>query len=100
MTAPDPDAEWQAVWARMPQDQRDTIAAVMEKFASLTGKTPTTPPTAEAMNEALQWQNLEIAILDAHAAWLARMKAMFKRRGWPWTHAELLARAHLREVGE
>ncbi|MDQ1250373.1 MAG: hypothetical protein QG597_4752 [Actinomycetota bacterium] len=94
--ADDPTA-W---WGRLTPEQRDTITAVIAKYVNLTGVAVTMPPSWEAMNEALQWQSLEIDILEGHAAWLSKTKALFERRGWPWTTGELAARSHIREVGE
>lgn len=104
MTIQDDPADWPAVWARMSQDHRDAVTRIIGKYADFLApsyRTTTTPtPSWETFLEVGRWQEFEADILDQHAAWLSRTKAMFERRGWPWTTGELMARAHVREVGE
>lgn len=103
MTAPAPDpAAWPAVWARLTDEQRDSIARIVTRYGGfIPGHRPAAAvPSWEAFAAATEWQRLENEVLDAHAGWLAKTKALFERRGWPWTTAELLARSHVREVGE
>lgn len=103
MSVTDP-ADWPAVWARLDQAQRDGVTRIIRKYADLLApcyRTTSTPePSWETFTEAMHWQSLEVDILEQHSAWLSRTKALFERRGWPWTTGELLARAHVREVGE
>lgn len=42
-------------------------------------------PNVDVAAELLEWQRLEIAVLDAHADWLAEMKAAVEGRGFAWT---------------
>lgn len=95
-------SDWPQAWQRMPQDRRDTITRILRHYGALIPSyRPDDPvPDPEAFNAIAEWQNLENEILTAHVDWLARTKALFERRGWPWTTAELLARSHVREVGE
>ena len=103
MNTPDP-ANWPAIWAGMAQEQRDEIARSIARYAGFLPPgdhtASTTAPTLETLTAALHWQAVEKDVLQEHAAWLARTKAMFDRRGWPWTTGELAARSHVREVGE
>jgi hypothetical protein len=47
------------------------------------------PMIYEVAAELLEWQQLELEVLDAHADWLARTKAKFERRGLEWTTENL-----------
>jgi hypothetical protein len=95
-------AGWPAAWARMPQHRRDAITRIIGKYAGLMEPryTTTPAPTYETFLEVTRWQALETEILERHCEWLTRTKALFERRGWPWTTRELAARSHIREVGE
>lgn len=104
MTETQDPADWPAAWARFGQDQRDTVTRIIGKYADFLAscyRTTATPaPSWETFLEVARWQELEADILEGHAAWLSKTKALFERRGWPWTTGELAARSHIREVGE
>lgn len=97
MTETNP-AEW---WERLTADQRDTLTRLLATYSAFVPNyQPGTVPTLDELATVLAWQRLEIDVLDGYTAWLTRTKALFARRGWPWTSGELMARAHIREVGE
>lgn len=102
MTDPTEPADWPQGWHRYSQDQRDALERILHHYgALLPGYDPDADaPAWQSLVAALEWQRIEIDVLDAHAGWLARTKALFERNGWPWTTAELLARADMRESGE
>ncbi len=97
-------ADWPDFWANLSPEYRALVTRLIGKYADLMPswfRTTTEPrPCWETFCEAMTWQDIECDVLDVHAAWLARTRAMFERRGWPWTTTELAARAHVREVGE
>lgn len=59
---------------------------------------PRLPMDYAVLHELLEWQALEIDVLEAHADWLSRTEAKFERNGWPWTTGELMRRSRLWEV--
>lgn len=93
--------DWNDGWRSMPQASRDRITELLNKHADLIPDWRDGGiPTPEQMAALGAWQDLAADVLTGHTAWLERTKALFDRRGWPWTPAGLLARSHLREVGE
>lgn len=93
--------DWREGWQDMPQERRDRVAELLNRHADLIpGWQDGAIPTPEQLATLSAWQGLAAEVLTAYSDWLARTKALFERRGWPWTTAELPARSYIREVGE
>jgi hypothetical protein len=56
------------------------------------------PNGLQILLELLEWQRLEIDVLEAHGEWLARTKAKFEGRGIEWTTGNLNRYSWLWEV--
>lgn len=85
-------AQW---WDHLAPEDQDMLDRIARK--SIIDGLEHMPRDYETMLEILEWQRLEVDILEAHTFWLTRTKAMFERNGWPWTTDELLRRSHVWE---
>lgn len=87
-----------AFWFELPQEQRDELDQSARN--SILGF-PRYPFWDYSLcEELLAWKDLEIEILEAHNAWLTRLKARAERHGRAWTHEELLHQSRLTEAGD
>ena len=50
--------------------------------------------------ELLMWTTLEADVLEAHSAWLSKLKNRAERAGHDWTRDEFLRQCRLRPVGD
>lgn len=98
--APDDTTSWPEFWSELPEPQRAKLRSIAMKYHDFV-----THPlgndgsilSAESCMEVVAWQTLDAEVIEAHSDWLARTKAKFERRGWPWTTAELARRSQFGE---
>jgi hypothetical protein len=81
-----------------PTDQAK-IVETLKRYAPLVPNADPTGsfPDREILWQLLQWQRLEIEVLEDHGEWLAKVKAAVERSGREWTHENFLRYCQLRE---
>lgn len=85
-------------FAELPAEDRAALAEIATRFLPLIpGADPDGPLTRETMLTVLVWQRLEIEVMDAHGAWLERVKAAIERSGREYNRATFLRYCALRE---
>ncbi|WP_454175259.1 hypothetical protein [Gordonia sputi] len=87
-----------AFWFRLSQDERDLLD--QSARTSALGLTRYPYWDGAICAELLAWKDIEIEILEAHHAWLTRLKARAERHGRAWTHEEMLRQCRLTEAGD
>lgn len=86
-------------FADLPDEDRAAIAELAAKYLPLI-------PGCEQLREIpdettlwqlIAWQRIEIEVLEAHADWLAKVKAAIERSGRQYTRENFLRYCALRE---
>lgn len=88
MTAP----EW---WWGLPEDERERL----NRFAlsSILALDCYPYSSAEVAAELLAWSHLETEVMEAHGAWLEKVKAAIEGTGQEYNRATFLRYCQLRE---
>jgi hypothetical protein len=75
---------------QLPAEEQDRLDALAQNSIL---QLATYPRDYELVVQLLEWAKLENEILEAHGAWLSRTRALYEKRGWPWTTEELRRRS-------
>jgi hypothetical protein len=88
-------------FAGLPPDDamQAKLAKIARKYLPLIpGADPEAPiPDRETVLELMEWQQLEIEVLEANNAWLRKTKAAVERTGREWNRENFLRHCELRE---
>jgi hypothetical protein len=86
-------------WADLPTELRDSITDLGRRYHGFIAGIEQNGTISDHQTavEFLELQRIEIDVIDAHNAWLARLKAKVEARGREWTRAEFLRLVRLRE---
>ena len=84
-------------FAKLPPEERHALDEIARNSVL---QLPMCPPDYHVLEELLAWQQVEIDVMDAHADWLASIRAKFEHHGIEWTTGNLSAHPELWEADE
>ncbi len=80
-------------FAELPEADQAKIAKLAWRYLRL----PTIPDAATAL-DLLAWHQLEVEVMEAHAAWLENAKTKVESSGDEWNRENFLRHTRLWEV--
>ena len=89
-------------FAQMPPAAREKLKVIAGRYLPLIpGSDAANPfPDAAAVRTVVQWQRLETEIVDAHSAWLQKVKDAIEQSGREYNRENFLRYCRLREQRE